>query len=78
MPLTWFRQRDSIKEGHCDPVGVYVLSRGLEDVMKCQCDLRVAEGKRKSRMETSLIELEHCCRHRHSANCTVTLLKAFS
>ena len=35
MPLAWFRQCDSIKEGHCDPAGVYVLSSGLEEGMKC-------------------------------------------
>ena len=35
MPLAWIRQRDSITEGHYDSVGVYVLSRGFEDAMKC-------------------------------------------
>ena len=44
MPVAWFRHRDSIKEGHYDPVGVYVLCRGLEEAMKYQSELLVAEG----------------------------------
>jgi predicted transcriptional regulator len=33
MLLAWFRQRDSTKEGHNGPVGVYGLSIGLEEAV---------------------------------------------